>query len=556
MHTPTIRSNGHPLLRIWVVTSSVLFCFCALWSFAQPIGAASDEPAQLVKAASVARGEVLGQAESPKLLDQLPALDRTELNDCRIATGKSASACEEAVTVVTVPRSIANYNSSDCDKLYEEVPAGCGRGLQASSGETKATTYVGRYPPLYYAIVGLPSLAWNADAAVYLMRLLSGLLSALFLGLALALAAIWSRSTLLVLAVAVAVTPEVIIFGSVVNPSGLEMATSICVWTGGLILVLDRPSHPPPSLIGATAAATAVMVLARGLSPLWLVLIALFLIALAPRSVPVLVQSHKVQIALGVVALASVAAIAFIVWAHALAVYPIGQRVSAGNRFSALEIALGKTDSLVYAFVGGFGWNITSPPLEVMGLALVSMSAVLVLGLLTSLRRHAVVIVALVITSFVVPLALMVSQAQRDGVVWQARDGFPLYVGILLVAGAVAGGNDSVASAGVRGAHAVRRLAILLAICVVGVQFGDFVWALRRYTVGLGAVVNPFAHVPGGWNPPLPAIFMVIVAIVVASFYGWWIIRVSQHSRDIRIHRAHWAEDQSSVVRGESQPPD
>ena len=44
------------------------------------------------------------------------------------------------------------------------------------------STYVGRYPPLYYAIVGLPSLAWHTDVAGYLMRLVSGLLSVLFLG--------------------------------------------------------------------------------------------------------------------------------------------------------------------------------------------------------------------------------------------------------------------------------------------------------------------------------------------------------------------------------------
>jgi hypothetical protein len=51
-------------------------------------------------------------------------------------------------------------------------------------------TYVGRYPPLYYAIVGLPSLVWHTNTAVYMMRLLSGLLCALLLGLAIALAAI------------------------------------------------------------------------------------------------------------------------------------------------------------------------------------------------------------------------------------------------------------------------------------------------------------------------------------------------------------------------------
>ena len=123
----------------------------------------------------------------------------------------------------------------------------------------------------------------------------------------------------------------VFIWGSVVNPSGLEAATAVCVWTGGLILVLDRPSHPPPSLIAATAGAAVVMVLMRGLSPLWLAVIAVSLAALAPRSLPVLIRQHNVRLAAGAVALAGVAAVAYIIGADALSVYPVGQAVPAGT---------------------------------------------------------------------------------------------------------------------------------------------------------------------------------------------------------------------------------
>ncbi len=263
-----------------------------------------------------------------------------------------------------------------------------------------AATYVGRYPPLYYALVGLPSLVWNADAAVYLMRLLSGLLTALFLGLALALAAVWSRSRLLVLAIGLAATPTVMIFGSEVNPSGLEMATAICVWTGGLILVLDRARNPPPSLVAATAVAAVVMVSMRGLSPLWLAIIATSLAVLAPRSLALLIRWQRVRMAVGAIAFAGFMAVVYIVWAHALTVYPIGQLVPHGtSELGIFELGLVRTDSMVGGFVGSFGWDITNPPTAVVGVWLFSASAMVALGLLASLRRHAAVIIALIVAS-------------------------------------------------------------------------------------------------------------------------------------------------------------
>jgi hypothetical protein len=519
------HGRSHPLLRIWAVSAGILFCLCAAWSIATPIGAAPDEPSQLAKAASVVRGEIVGPAATEKL-----AHSTTFEEYCYLVS--SASRCNKASTVVTVPESFAKLTSPACF-FIPFLPGSCGSGLRGSGRDATVTTYVGRYPPLYYAIVGLPSLAWHTDVADYLMRLVSGLLSALFLGLALALAAVWSRSRLLVLAVAVAATPMVFIWGSVVNPSGLEIATAVCVWTGGLILVLDRSSHPPPSLIAATAVAAIVMVLTRGLSPLWLVVIAVSLAALAPRSLPVLIRQQNVRIAGGAVGLAGVAAVAYIIGAHALSVYPIGQPVPPGtSEWGVIDIALGRTGLLINEFIGAFGWVETSPPLLVKVLWIVPALAVVVLGLLARVRRHAVVIAALIVASLVLPTALMVSQAHNDGVVWQARDGFPLYAGILLVAGAVAGRNEQMIAVdsglALRVRWSIRQLALPVALAVTAAQLVDFVWALRRYTVGLGSVINPFARVRGGWSPPVPSVVLVLFATVTCIGYGVWIVRVTR----------------------------
>jgi hypothetical protein len=509
----------------------VLFCICALWSIVTPIGANNDERAQLIKAASVVRGQVMGESVNPTSAARLSRADRYLLAYCDALHGRAN--CDRSVTLVSVPESIAHLTLPACVAL-EEHGASCSRSLQGSGGlqgsgrEVLAATYVGRYPPLYYAIVGLPSLVWHTSVAVYLMRLLSGLLTAIMVALALALSSVWSRSRLLVLTVAVAATPTVLIFGSAVNPSGLEMAASLCVWTGGLILVLDHAEHPPPSLVYGTAAAAIVMVLTRGLSPFWLALIAVSLVALAPRSLPELVRSRPVRVSGAAVAVAGVAAVGYVVWAHTLSVYPLGIPIpSSMSSTDVLELALGRTRTLAGEFIGTFGPAESAPPFLAIGLWLLVASGLLVFGLVASLRRHAAVIVGLIAGSLIIPTVVMVSQARNVGLVWQARDGFPLYVGILLVAGA-AGGRGlgtspvlSTRSSSVR--VAFGRLAVLVAVAVAVAQLADLVWALRLYAGGFGPTVNP-----RWWDPPVPALLLIVTGVLAAAFYGWWIFHLSR----------------------------
>jgi hypothetical protein len=530
----SMRSNRHPLIRCWALSTCAFFFIGAAWVFALPIGSATDEQVQLVKAASVVRGEILGPSVSPALDRQISPQDRIDLAVCEQQLGKAR--CDRAVTVVSVPQSFADFGGDQCYIFPRAEPAGCGRGLSGSIGSSMAATYVGRYPPLYYAIVGLPSLIFKADAAVYGMRLVSALLASLFLGLAFALARVWSRSRLLPVAVAVTATPMVHIFGSLVNPSGLECTAAVCVWTGGLVLVIDRRSQPPPSLLIATVGAAVVMVLTRALSPLWLTLIVVTLVTLAPGSVATLFRSRSVQIGAGVVAVAAVAAVSYVEWAHSLSVYPVGFAVPKQTSWIGIVgLALGRSGLILRELIGAVGSDETGPPLLVVVLWVICASVIVLAGLIMSRRRHGIVLMALLVTSIAIPTALMVSQAHEDGLVWQARDGFPLYAGTLLVAGAVGGRRQIPALAGLRRnslvhwayRHSVSSLAIALAV----VQIIDFLWALRRYTVGLGSTLNPFAHVPGGWSPPVPAVALSLVLICAAVILCTWISSIDRSRR-------------------------
>jgi hypothetical protein len=532
------RGGSHPLLRLWAISTTLFFCLCAVWSWVMPIGSANDESAQLVKAASVVRGQIVGQPLTPMSLAETTRSDQVAFKGCTTYFA-SARRCSAALTVVAVPSSFGTFSIPECF-IFQQVSARCGTGLRGSGRTVKATTYVGRYPPLYYAIVGLPSLLSSTDTGVYMMRLVSGLVSAIFLGLALALAAFWSRSRLLVAAVAVAASAMVLIFGSAVNPSGLECATAICVWTGGLVLVLDHADHPPRSLVAGTAVAASVMVLMRGLSPFWLALIAVSLVAVAPHAVATLLRWTRVRVAVGVTGLVGAVAAGYILWAHALSVYPIGTPVPAtDSELTIVHVALGKSWAVVQELAGAFGGSETSPPDVVLALWMAAAAIVVAAGLLLSHRRYAVVLLALITGAIVLPTALMVSQARVVGVVWQARDGFPLYAGVFLVAGAVAFRRPEEATTERHGRWDEPRIALrmtaVLAVCVSAAQLVDLLWALRRYTVGLGGpLLNFFGHVAGGWSPPVPALMLALIAVVVTIAYGWWLVHLSRRSTRTR----------------------
>ena len=513
------RRPGHRLLRLWATSTVVLFVLGALWALASPVGSAPDEPTQVVKSAAVVRGQFIGS----------PVRHRSP-----------------AITLVTVPASFADdAHLATCYAGRPQVTAGCAPHLTTSSRPVGVGTYVGRYPPLYYLLVGVPTLLWRGDGAVLAMRLLSALWAAALLGLALAMAATWSRSRLLVAALAVAVTPLAVFLAAAVNPSGFEIAAAVATWTGLLVLVLDHRRSPPTALVASTAAAACVLVLSRSLSPLWLVLVAVTGAVLVPAAVPSLWASARVRRALAAVSAVSVLAVVYVLAAHALAVTPTGAAVPRHD--SLLQVvgaALGRTGQIMTQGVGTFGWLDTPTPLPVL-VAWWAVVGLVVLAGLAGGRRPAAVVLGLLALSVVLPTGIMASHAHLDGLVWQARDGMPLYVGVPLVAGAVAGrrrgpsastgqrapGNGVVtdaatATASLDAPTAVRALAPQLTVVVVGVvaaaQFADFFWALRRYTVGIDGPVFPWTAVRHGWAPPVPALLLVVLAAVVIAAYGWW----------------------------------
>jgi hypothetical protein len=467
----------------------LLFGLSTAWALATPFFGAPDEPAHVIKAAAVAHGEFLGRYSGP-------------------ATAR---------VTVTVPATVAKAATTHvCFAFHATVSAGCLPHFTSASGTRSVTTYVGRYPPIYYLLVGLPTLVMHTPGVIYLMRLVSAAICAAFLTAAVTAA---RGAGLLLAGVAVAATPMALFLAGVVNPSGLEVCAAICVWVAGLRLVTESTEGPPPrGLVIRLVLAAAVLVQTRGLSPLWLALIGLTLLWLAGWRRPVaLLRARSVRIGLAVVAVCGVFALVWMLVAKSLTIAPVGTPVPAdASWWEILRSSLRRTLLDTKGLFGLFGWNDTPAPRLTYLLWGIALAAVVLAMLARRPSRYTVAVGALVVLSVIVPTLLSASQAHKDGIVGQGRYVLPLAVGIPIIAGHAAG-------RGWPGGRWRRLVLPVGAALLTAAQGAAFAEALRRYQTGVGHSLLS-AHPP--WSPPIPELLLLggFGVLALALYLGWaWI---------------------------------
>jgi hypothetical protein len=246
-------------------------------------------------------------------------------------------------------------------------------------------------------------------------------------------------------------------------------------------------------------------------------LILLTLFCLEPRSFLLLFRHWSVRIGGALLGVVGAIAVAFVISAQSLKILPSTAYGPFHGSFVVLtEHVLGLFGDYAHQIIGVFGWLDTPSPLFVTFVWASLVGFLLLLGLSVSRGHHGWVGIGLIAGAAIVTVGLIESNAGTSGITWQARDGFPLYAGIPLVAGvaiprqSILGFADS----------ARLRLAAVIAIAVGLCQLADFVWTLRRYTVGLGKTVNLFHPVAHGWSPPPGTPLMVAAGAVAVVLYA------------------------------------
>ena len=492
-------SRGTLFLTSWIALSLMSIA----WALASPIGSGPDEPAHIIKAASVVRGQLVG-----------PQGD----------TGN----------IVEVPRSVAWTASQDCYRFDIDQDAGCAPGLYGAGAETVTTeTSAGYYNPVYYALVGWPTLIFTGETGLYGVRIVSALISSAMLACAFMLVATWRRRSIPAVGLLVALTPMVIYVNGVVNPSAFEISGSLAVFAAMLSIV----AQPAPALLRrpliVLVASAALAIGARAVSPLWVALaLALPLILLKWPDFTRLVRTRAVAVSAALVAMVAVFAVAWNPISARLAVdarttpastdgFEVFPDVGSSPLFGFMKmITLSVTNG--NDMIGRFGWMDTPVPDTTIVVWTVLLGTLVLASVYLLRQRRAAFGTALVLSFFLVPPLIQAVFITGGGYIWQGRYGLPTVTMLAFGLAAALGGSptrSSVASGAASGSG--TRIVVVIAAAFTYAQCYAFVSALHRFTVGSSTAWKDMITQPS-WSPPggvlvSAAVFVVGTLLLAAA---------------------------------------
>ncbi|GAA3802196.1 DUF2142 domain-containing protein [Cellulomonas soli] len=485
-HSPTAEDSLRQARRraFWGAFA-VLWVLAATWAVASPVLSGPDENAHVVKAAAVVRGELGGRSSADN-----PGSGLVVVPDFYRAT-------------MTYPICFAFQPEATPD-CVTPLPEG-----DAADDEVESTTWMVRNNPVYYAVVGLPTLLPPGESVLYLMRLVSAGMCAAVLAWGFREVAGLARRSWLLLGVTAALTPMVVYLTSTVNPSALEICAALTLWVSLLALVRD----PDPARLGSRAAGIAVVAVllanSRGTSPFYVGLIALTVAAVGPWSgVLRVLRDRRSWPWLGLTVVGTALSLG---WTASAGTLEAGgaDHPELGFLSTALRTLTDTGDFLVVS-IGRFGWLDTSMPVlaVVVLCALIGVLPLLALALARRQDRFAVPLVLVVAIG--IPVLVHAWQARSVGYIWTARYSLPLTVGVLAVAGFVA--RDARSS--LPDEAGPRLLRTIVPWLAVG-QLVGFATNLRRYTVG--ATGSWRDVLDGAWSPPVPILLLLAVQVLALA---------------------------------------
>jgi len=487
--------------RVWWTSFALLAALTGLWVVADPLYAGPDEPAHVIKAVALDHGQLTGEKLSPRL--------RHELRDER-----------KDFLMVRVPAIYGIASSNTCFAFKRDYTAEC-LHFTGSTRETDDATYVARHPPAYYAFVGLASWVGRpGSGVVYLMRFLSALLASALIATAITATRLSRAPRVVVVGLAFALTPMVLFVASVVNPSALEIAAAIAVWTCGLALVSRAEVRVDKWLVTGLGISGCAMALSRQLAPLWLGLIGLGLLGFANRAaLGNLLRSNWARV-WGLLIVAS--CLAQLAWnaKYPLDVAAEGRPPMHADPTDVVRIVTGRYFFRYHEMIGVFGWGDSPTP----ALTWIPWTAGIVFLLFAAVlwvtRRNLLVLLAVLAAAIVVPIVIE-SSTYNDGggVNWQGRYTLPLAVGVPIFAAFALAATD-------RGRELVSSRFLVAIGAVIGVaQLLAFAQNLRRFTVGYDGAFQ-FWKSPR-WAPPLsPLLLTILFGLVVSGFLVWLLAAV------------------------------
>jgi hypothetical protein len=465
------------------------------WVFATPLMGVPDEPAHTIRAAAVARGEFVGDVINDGTFHyptiEIPGyIEETLHLACFAGQPDATAACQPDV--------------SDNTKLVDS-------GSSAASNN-----------PVFYAVVGLPSLVLSGEAALYAMRLVAALASSLLLTVMVLALRRQSHTIWPVVGASVGITPMVLFLSGSLNPGGVEIAGAGAVAAILTMLIRVPLSNRDRWIYGALLVlSTVALTSGRTLAVLWLAIIGVACLIYFPLKalIPVLRRPATWFTLAGM----AIPVLWIFVWfkLSITAIDPTGRtpgRVP-GIR-NVITITLESTGDNLRAWVGQFGWlDFMAPEATqlVYGAAIV---VVVVSALVLASGRARAAIAFLTAAAILVPVVVQAALFDEVGWLWQGRYGIPLYLVLVVFCGIALDGAQP-ARLSLKSTRLLTTGAALLAVA----QIVAFVVLLRRYVTGsldwAVMIIGPKWQPPSGWITVI--VLYSIGALLAAILLSRWL---------------------------------
>ena len=490
----------------WWITFVLIAAVAGIWTLTTPLFGAPDEPAHVIRAAAIARGELTGSTREGEP-------DFVRYVSVPAIFGSPTIPFAPDPNLTTVCFAFDRNATPDC------------LSFSGSNAEKSVATHVGTYPPLYYGIAGASSLGLASVSGVLLMRAATMLACA-----ALVAWAYWSARRMpnpraALLGLVIAVTPMTLfLFGSV-NPNALEIAAGIAVWAAGGVLALEASSRIDRRLVAVTGVSASVLVLARSLSPLWLALIAVTLAVFAPAGgLRRLARDPMCRIWAAVVGVATVVQLA---WIGAFdAVDSLGGEGVDASASESVRSSLGKSGDNYEQMIGVFGWLDTPAPFLTVVVWTGMLGALIILAMVVRRRRQRIALLGLIGAAALVPVVLETAKAADVGFVWQGRYTMPLAVGVPVLAGLMLASERP-------GSVSLDRTRLYLGAmaALFAAHLAAFVQHLRRNMVGYDGPIQFWSD--PDWSPLLPAWVLVPAYALALAALLWWTLGPASVQRPV-----------------------
>ncbi|WP_182491714.1 DUF2142 domain-containing protein [Microcella alkalica] len=463
----------------------------ATWAVASPLASVPDEPAHMIRAAAVVRAQIVTEA-----WPSFPAW-----------------------AGVIVPEYIANTPQLTCFAFQPSVTPDCappGAVADDLRSPTSTGTSAALNSPLFYYLVGWPTLFFTGELALYAMRFVNALMFGALMGLAMTQlrrmrrAPRWSM-----VAFVAATTPMALYLGGSVNPNGVEAAGTLALY----LLVLSSLQQAPrgvwrtfsPIVIAATA---LLVVNSRSIGFLWVAIV--ILLAITQTGWRRFFNAIRTRWTTVTLALSAVMVVASLAWFTVLPEYDQSAILvnPTSPRLALMSAAFGVFDD-GKGLIGFFGWLDTPAP-EFSALAYGAAGLGFLLfssGMTRGVDRWIPLAFASVIV--IVPAAVQTIVADELGYIWQGRYLLAMYMCFIVASGLAL--DQQVTRRGADGLESTDRIAryLIFGLCVA--QIVAFLHVMKRYVVGEDGtydqmLTGPDWVPPGGWIPISVAFAIIVLA--------------------------------------------